>query len=169
MQRVPRDYELLHRLYVTEGQSAYMMAKEFGVAPITVRRVLRELGIPVRPGQTAATPGRIARGHQRRAKLSKYEISLRDALAAEGIEPVPLFAIDRFNIDLAFPDAMLAVEVDGGNWHNTEPRKIAQDAAKEAHLVAAGWRVVRVKTRRRDWLGEGVDAVRAALLTPQQD
>lgn len=45
-------------------------------------------------------------------------------------------------IDLAFPDSMVAVEVDGWAWH-VDVERFARDRWRQNRLVAAGWTVLR--------------------------
>lgn len=82
-----------------------------------------------------------ARTKQERAQLSGDEAEIMAALNAAGLHPVPLYAFDKYNIDFAFPDRMVAVEYQGGNWHNT-PQKREQDARKAAFLESEGWRLL---------------------------
>lgn len=81
---------------------------------------------------------RRALGKQRKAILSDDEAEIMGAFYEAGLHPVPLFAIDKYNVDFAFPDARLAVEYHGGNWHNTRKKREA-DADKARFLAAAGW------------------------------
>ena len=80
-----------------------------------------------------------------------------------GLDPVLHFAIDKFNIDLALVEHRLAVEVDGGNWHRTACRKVAQDTRKREALTASGWTMLSVPTRRADWIDRALERVTAAL------
>lgn len=82
-----------------------------------------------------------ARTKQDRAQLSGDELVILEAMHAAGLHPVPLLAVDKFNIDFGFADAMLAVEYHGGNWHNSAAKQ-AQDARKREYLEAHGWRVI---------------------------
>ena len=70
--------------------------------------------------------------------LSGDEAEIYRRLWDYALTPIPFYAIDKFNVDFAFPDEKLAVEYQGGNWHNT-PKKQAQDEAKAAFLKANGW------------------------------
>jgi very-short-patch-repair endonuclease len=115
-------------------------------------------------------------GKQRTAKLSGDESVIFDALVSNGLHPVPLLAVDKYNIDFGFADARLAVEYHGGNWHNT-PAKRAQVEAKRSFLTANGWRVLEVPRldkpqannagNRRMQVGEIVAMVQAHL-SPHQ-
>lgn len=86
---------------------------------------------------------KIARSRQDNCKLSEDEQAILTAYQQSGLRPVPLYAVDRYNIDFAFPDQRLAVEYDGGNWHNT-PKKRAIDERKAALLESLGWTIIRL-------------------------
>jgi very-short-patch-repair endonuclease len=98
-------------------------------------------------------------GVQRSPAISKFEHMLLDALALHGITPVPQLAVDKYNIDLALPDRMLAIEVHGGNWHNTSAKKIRIDTAKAKILRQHGWTIFVVKTRRQQWVDLAVTRI----------
>lgn len=68
---------------------------------------------------------------------------LRDRLAQAGMQD--------WRFDLAWPAALLAVEVDGGGWVNGRHSRGAgmeSDCAKFSLAVALGWRVMRVTPRQ---------------------
>jgi len=99
---------------------------------------------------------------QTRATLSDDEIEILSALNEVGLHPVPHYAVDKYNIDFAFPDVMIAVEYNGGNWHNT-PKKRAEDEIKAGFLASLGWSLLvfpRIAKRRR------VDSGNARILLP---
>lgn len=55
----------------------------------------------------------------------------------------PVIAAGRqYRIDIAFPEAGLAIEVDGRAFH-TDARAFQRDRTRQNDLVAAGWRVLR--------------------------
>lgn len=82
-----------------------------------------------------------ARTKQERATLSDDEREILAALHTAGMNPIPHFAFDKYNLDFAFPDQRVAIEYHGGNWHNT-PLKQEQDASKAAFLRDAGWHLI---------------------------
>ena len=94
--------------------------------------------------------------------MSKHEAALASALTTRGHAVVPQYAVSKYNIDIAFPGARLAIEVDGGQWHQTE-RKRASDKPKTAYLIAQGWRELRFSTSRPDWIDTAIDTIEAAL------
>lgn len=55
--------------------------------------------------------------------------------------------VGPFEVDFAFPSAMLVVEVDGWDPHGTR-QAFEDDRARDAHLVALGWSVIRVTWRQ---------------------
>jgi very-short-patch-repair endonuclease len=79
-----------------------------------------------------------AKTKQDRAVLSGDEAIIVGHMQHAGLDPVPLLAVDKYNIDFGFPDEKVAVEYHGGNWHNS-PKKRAQDERKAAYLRKNGW------------------------------
>jgi very-short-patch-repair endonuclease len=53
--------------------------------------------------------------------------------------------VDRYRLDFAFVDLMIALEVDG--WQHRNPENAARDADRDATLRAKGWIVLRVDDR----------------------
>jgi very-short-patch-repair endonuclease len=45
-------------------------------------------------------------------------------------------------LDLAFPDVLLAIEIDGWAWHG-DPERFQRDRRRQNVLVTAGWTVLR--------------------------
>lgn len=85
-----------------------------------------------------------AKGIQRKARLSSLEKSFLEVFDEYGIKVVPQYAIDIFNVDFAIPEIKLAIEIDGGGWHQSEP-KIHQDRKKKGFLSFHGWYLIRFK------------------------
>jgi hypothetical protein len=65
----------------------------------------------------------------------------------------------RYRIDLAYPDAMVAIEIDGWEWHHTRSA-FDHDRARANDLVAAGWTVLRFTSTMGD-----ADAARLTTAT----
>lgn len=74
--------------------------------------------------------------------MSHLERRANAILLDAGFAAKPEMAVGLLNVDLAFPDLFVAVEVDG-SWHYTAKKK-AQDARKAAYLHALGWPTLRV-------------------------
>ena len=109
--------------------------------------------------QTDEHRHKIARTKQDRAVLSDDESEIMGALNAVGLNPIPLYAVHRYNIDFAFPDVKLAIEYNGGNWHNT-PKKRRGDEIKTAYLESQGWTVVYFPRLAKDrWVDSGNERI----------
>ncbi len=124
------------------------------------------------------SPGRSANMRANRRKDTKPELALRRALHARGYRYRKDYRLDlpgaRVRPDIAFTARRVAVFVDGCFWHccpehGSQPasntwywapklaRNVERDAAADAALAAAGWRVVRV------WEHEPVESAVAAV------
>jgi very-short-patch-repair endonuclease len=100
---------------------------------------------------------------------SRLEAMLRLHLKAAKVpEPETEFRFHptrRWRFDLAWPDLMLAMEVDGGHWVNgrhTRPQGFANDLEKMNAAVLLGWRVLRFTSDQvKD--GTALQTIEAAL------
>ncbi len=123
------------------------------------------------------SPAVSARMSRQASKDTAAELAVRRLLHAGGLRyrveyPVPGMA--RRRIDVAFTSVRLAVLIDGCFWHGcpehaTQPksnaewwrqkldRNMARDAETTAHLVAAGWEVLRF------WEHEAPEAVALSI------
>jgi very-short-patch-repair endonuclease len=87
-----------------------------------------------------------AKTTEKRAVMSKWEKWFAKWLIDANITGFKFnYAIGPYNADFAFPERMIVVEIDGGNWHAT-PRKQEQDEQKEIFLREYGWTVFRINT-----------------------
>jgi hypothetical protein len=83
---------------------------------------------------------------------SHLEVVLAEALRAIGA-PQPVYhhlvdvGADRFEIDFAYPEAMLLIEVDG-YWAHTTPEAFEEDPRRRNLLLGLGY-MVRTYTRKR--------------------
>lgn len=84
-------------------------------------------------------------------KLSGLELSLARQIRFLDLDPpVPEFRFHptrRWRFDLAYPERMLAIEVEGGTWvHGRHSRGdgMDKDCEKYAEAVLMGWAVIRV-------------------------
>ena len=55
----------------------------------------------------------------------------------------------KYRIDLAYPEAMVAIEIDGWEWHHTRSA-FDGDRARANDLVAAGWTLLRFTSTMTD-------------------
>lgn len=76
--------------------------------------------------------------------LSPLEQQLLNVFTQCGIKVVPQFALEIYSIDFAIPEIKLAIEVDGGNWHDS-PAKRSHDTGKEVLLSNRNWKLIRVR------------------------
>jgi len=82
---------------------------------------------------------------------SPLETLFANQLATAGL-PTPVrefrFSTERgWKIDFAWPDALVAVEIEGGTWtrgRHVRPRGFEADCEKYAELALAGWTLLRV-------------------------
>ncbi|WFE44156.1 DUF559 domain-containing protein [Verrucosispora sp. WMMD1129] len=76
--------------------------------------------------------------------------------------------VGRYRLDFAWPDLMIALEVDG--WHHLAPERAAKDAERDAWLRDQGWLIFRVDDRHgRDSLDRQVVRVCALVHTLRGD
>lgn len=68
-------------------------------------------------------------------------------------------------VDFAYPEARLVVELDGRRYHDTKIA-IEQDQRRDQVLVAAGWRVIRVRWAQLDQRPEEITALLRRLVLP---
>jgi very-short-patch-repair endonuclease len=124
-------------------------------------------GLPPAPGRH---PTRIVRVLRRRLAgydpgESDLEMRFVRAIVAAGL-PEPelqhrlVLGNRRCRIDLAYPDLLIAVEIDSWEYHGTRTA-FDEDRARANDLVVAGWRVLRFTSSTTD--AQAATTVRAAL------
>ena len=75
---------------------------------------------------------------------SPWEKVFFDALSKAGIASIPQYRFDQYKLDLAIPDAMLNVEIDGEYWHrNLDGSRVLSDLKRDTHLFSRGWHIKR--------------------------
>ena len=75
---------------------------------------------------------------------SPWEKVLFDALSEAGITSIPQYRFDQYRLDLAIPDAMIDIEVDGEYWHrNLDGSRVLSDLKRDTHLFSRGWNIKR--------------------------
>lgn len=101
--------------------------------------------------------------------LLEWQFTVAQGIAERGWVVEHRFAPPRrWRFDFAFPDEMLAVEVEGGTWvqgRHSRGSAFTADCIKYAEAMILGWRVLRVTG---DMVSDGtaVELVRRALLVP---
>ena len=83
--------------------------------------------------------------------------------AARLPEPEVNVQIGGYEVDFVWPEQQLVVEVDGYAFHSSR-RSFERDRKRDAQLVGAGWRVVRVTWRQVTGEREAVAAMLARAL-----
>ena len=103
-----------------------------------------------------ATKGRIATrqerikhalNRQRECPMSPLETKFLKVFNEVGISVVPEYALDIYNLDFAIPLLKVAIEINGGNWHQSKPKR-RYDTGKEVLLSNRGWRLIVIKVSR---------------------
>jgi very-short-patch-repair endonuclease len=84
---------------------------------------------------------RRAQMREQRPFLREGEKAVVNIFESHHIDHVPQMAADRWNIDVAFPHINLAVEINGGHWHDSDAHR-KRDQLKRKYLESHGWRVV---------------------------
>lgn len=113
---------------------------------------LSDLSAPLRSRVEGLLPS-APKGRKARQGDSPLVASLLRQIAAVGI-PAPVqehrfHEARRWRFDLAWPDLMIAVEVDGGVWsggRHTRGAGFVADCEKVNEATAMGWRVFRFPT-----------------------
>lgn len=96
------------------------------------------------------------------------ELFLLQIRTLEVPEPIREFRFSpprRFRFDYAWPDRMLAVELEGGTWtrgRHTRGAGFAKDCEKYSMAAILGWRIVRA-TADQVYSGEALKWTMAAL------
>lgn len=159
----------LRRRYIDEQASYRDIEVQLSIQPRALIRFMRKYGIePISPSgavrremerdpnflkawQTAGHSEQAAytramyRQDNWQAVCSKREIAFGKALTDAGMPAIQEYAVERWNIDFAYPDTKLAVELDPC-WHDSDS-KHAKDVIKDARLRELGWSVLRLETR----------------------
>ena len=157
--------------HTTTGRLAELIAtatRVTGCRPPAVQRVLA--AHPRAQGRGRLTSALALLGDDGTAARSEVEIAALHAIVDAGL-PRPVVAhrvVDdrrRFvaEVDLAYPDRRIAIEIDGFAWHSSPDRK-RRDEQRQNALVLAGWTVLRfsaAEVRRRPHVV--VTAVQRAL------
>ena len=75
---------------------------------------------------------------------SQWEEVFHNALKDAGIYTFSQYRFDQYKLDLAIPESMIDIEVDGARWHrNLDGSRVLSDLKRDTHLTSRGWRVKR--------------------------
>jgi len=103
---------------------------------------IRKSGVPYHPVQT----------REGVIDMTPIEQTMYRRLEGAGLRPRCQYPVGPFRIDFAFPEARVAVEVDGSRWHEDRQK----DQNRDNKLDALGWKVIHIP---------GSDAVRKSATT----
>jgi very-short-patch-repair endonuclease len=118
------------------------------------------------PGRPGAARVRAALGDGPAPTRFPPERTLQKLLARAGLpRPRTNVRVHGVEVDALWHDQRLVAEVDGHAAHGTR-RAFERDRARDAQLVAHGYRVVRFTTHQLEGECERVVAVIAAALAP---
>ncbi|CAB4145100.1 hypothetical protein UFOVP891_22 [uncultured Caudovirales phage] len=107
-------------------------------------------------------------------KKSRSKTSSGEQLFADQLRDTKIFGWQceyqfhctrRWRLDFAWPEKLIAVEIEGGIWTNgrhTRGAGFEADCEKYAELSIAGWRLIRVSPGQIN-SGQALDWVRRAL------
>jgi hypothetical protein len=70
--------------------------------------------------------------------------------------------VAQWSIDVALPDQMIAIELDGEYWHSI-PAMRDRDRRKDESLIALGWTVIRIPIRKGDTASDIADRMTKEL------
>jgi very-short-patch-repair endonuclease len=137
-----------------------------GIPVTTPLRTLEDLNWPHRLVREALARNLI-RPEQlpfERPGENDFEERFRELARRAGLpQPVAQYRFGPYRLDFAWPEQRIAVETDG--WATHGPRAAFEDdRARDAVLLAAGWRVLRVTYRRLKHQPTLVAAQLAAIL-----
>jgi hypothetical protein len=129
-----------------ELRGAFRQAEQLGLRdPVWVGRLIerypRKPGAPLLNAVVEEVKGGLG------IVRSELEERFQDFLLTAGL-PIPLtnVRIEGMEVDCAWPDRGLIVELDGRSVHDTADA-FEQDRAHDRRLEAAGWKVIRVTWR----------------------
>lgn len=117
---------------------------------------------PKRMTRSARKVGRGSGSHLERA----METQIRVAGFPEPVRELRFHPVRRWRFDFAWPDHLLALEVEGGTWgvgRHTSGKGFESDCEKYNTATAHGWRVLRV-TSGQIRTGAALQFVEMALM-----
>lgn len=100
--------------------------------------IARKISAAKRENNPGLMPMLLGNRDLRLANPSPLESAMHAALDAAGIVYEREYQVGRYFIDIALPNAMVAIECDGRGWHDT---KIEYDVRRDAFLREQGWHV----------------------------
>jgi very-short-patch-repair endonuclease len=137
-------------LKVHRGLEPGDVAHIAGIPVTTTLRTLEDLNWPQRLVREALARSLILPEQLpfERPGDSDFEERFRDLTRRAGLpQPEAQYRLGPYRLDFAWPELRVAVETDGWATHGRRPA-FEHDRARDAELLARGWRVLRVTYRR---------------------
>lgn len=92
---------------------------------------------------------RQAQGRERTKSHASLEaLALHQVLVETGIPATLEKAFGPYNLDIAFDELPIAVEIQGGNWHS-HGRHGARLPKRREYILSSGWHLVEIWTAKR--------------------
>ena len=138
------------RLVVHHGLEPADVTHIAGVPVTTPLRTLEDLGWPDRLVREALAHGLCRPEDVPRGDVAEndFEDRMHALIGRAGLlQPVAQYRFGGFRLDFAWPELKVAVETDGWATHGRRAG-FEDDRARDAALLAAGWRVLRLTYRR---------------------
>ena len=137
-------------LVIHRGLEPEAVTYVHGIPVTTPLRTLSDMGWPDRLVREALAHN-LVRPEQlpfERPADNDFEDRMRALITRAGLpQPVAQYPVGRYRLDFAWPELEVAVETDGWATHGRR-QAFEEDRARDAFLLAAGWRVLRVTYRR---------------------
>jgi very-short-patch-repair endonuclease len=123
-----------------------------GIPVTTPLRTLEDLGWPERIVREALARGLVrpedVPAGAENVPQNEFEDRMRALVARAGLpQPIAQYRFGPYTLDFAWPELRVVVETDGWATHGWRAA-FEDDRARDAALLAAGWRVLRVTYRR---------------------
>jgi very-short-patch-repair endonuclease len=139
-------------LQIHHGLEPHEISLVGGIPTTTTLRTLQDLGHPDRLVREALARNLVRPedlpDHASNPTDNAFEDRMRTLIARAGLpQPIAQYPLAPYRLDFAWPDLKVAVETDGWGTHGRRAA-FEDDRAKDAMLLAAGWRVLRVTWRR---------------------
>lgn len=158
--------KLLHKHGITPRSRRDAMLLRMAQATPEERLRLTEAAHAARRGRSVPEQARIriAEGRERaKAHASDDARLLAGCIEALNIPVTLEKAVGPYNIDIAFNECPVAVEIQGGNWH-AHGRHGARIAERREYILSRGWHLVEI-WRLSDYRTRPMQAMAHQLIT----
>lgn len=119
------------------GKSTLQLMIDEGCSRPNIKRILRKNGITGREIFAKASGIQYSLTGN---SISPYERPIVDALIRYGHEPIHQYAIGPSNVDIAFPDARIAIEIE--RRYRNDSKSIRRERIE--NIIRSGWRIIIV-------------------------